>query len=68
MDLSFAHTAEDACSFAARVLRETVSADACSVGIYDMLRVELSANGEFNITEFGGTFAQFTEEVERCLG
>jgi prolyl oligopeptidase len=23
------------------------------VGIYDMLRVELSANGEFNITEFG---------------
>lgn len=24
-----------------------------SVGIYDMLRVELSANGEFNITEFG---------------
>jgi prolyl oligopeptidase len=24
-----------------------------SVGIYDMLRVELSANGEFNTTEFG---------------
>lgn len=24
-----------------------------SVGIYDMLRVELSPNGEFNITEFG---------------
>ncbi|HMN41127.1 MAG TPA: prolyl oligopeptidase family serine peptidase [Phycisphaerales bacterium] len=24
-----------------------------SVGIYDMLRVELSSNGEFNITEFG---------------
>jgi prolyl oligopeptidase len=23
------------------------------VGIYDMLRVELSANGEFNVTEFG---------------
>ena len=23
------------------------------VGIYDMLRVELSANGAFNITEFG---------------
>jgi prolyl oligopeptidase len=23
------------------------------VGIYDMLRVELSPNGEFNITEFG---------------
>ncbi len=26
---------------------------ASSVGIYDMLRVELSANGEFNVTEFG---------------
>ena len=24
-----------------------------SVGIYDMLRVELSPNGAFNITEFG---------------
>jgi prolyl oligopeptidase len=24
-----------------------------SVGIYDMLRVELSANGAFNVTEFG---------------
>ena len=26
---------------------------ASSVGIYDMLRVELSANGAFNVTEFG---------------
>jgi len=30
-----------------------VKAIVASVGIYDMLRVELSANGEFNITEFG---------------
>ncbi|MBA3484635.1 MAG: S9 family peptidase [Pirellulales bacterium] len=30
-----------------------VRAIVASVGIYDMLRVELSANGEFNITEFG---------------
>jgi prolyl oligopeptidase len=32
---------------------EIAKAVISSVGIYDMLRVELSANGEFNITEFG---------------
>jgi prolyl oligopeptidase len=32
---------------------ELVKAVVASVGIYDMLRVELSPNGEFNITEFG---------------
>jgi prolyl oligopeptidase len=32
---------------------ELVKAVISHVGIYDMLRVELSPNGEFNITEFG---------------
>ncbi len=32
---------------------EMFKAVVSSVGIYDMLRVELSSNGEFNITEFG---------------
>ena len=32
---------------------ELMQAVVSLVGIYDMLRVELSANGEFNITEFG---------------
>ncbi|HEX6961398.1 MAG TPA: alpha/beta fold hydrolase, partial [Lacipirellula sp.] len=32
---------------------DLVEAVVASVGIYDMLRVELSPNGEFNITEFG---------------
>jgi prolyl oligopeptidase len=32
---------------------ELMKAVVSLVGIYDMLRVELSANGEFNITEFG---------------
>lgn len=32
---------------------DLVRAVVSHVGIYDMLRVELSANGEFNITEFG---------------
>jgi len=32
---------------------ELVKAVVSLVGIYDMLRVELSPNGEFNITEFG---------------
>lgn len=32
---------------------ELVKAVVSHVGIYDMLRVELSPNGEFNITEFG---------------
>ena len=38
MDLSFATSAEDACSFAARVIREHVSADACTVSLYDIDR------------------------------
>jgi prolyl oligopeptidase len=32
---------------------ELVKAVVSSVGIYDMLRVELSPNGEFNVPEFG---------------
>ena len=32
---------------------ESVAAVMSSVGIYDMLRVELSPNGAFNVTEFG---------------
>ncbi len=32
---------------------ESVAAVVSSVGIYDMLRVELSPNGAFNVTEFG---------------
>jgi prolyl oligopeptidase len=32
---------------------ELAKAVVSSVGIYDMLRVELSANGAFNVTEFG---------------
>ncbi len=32
---------------------ELFGAVVAHVGIYDMLRVELSANGQFNITEFG---------------
>lgn len=32
---------------------EVAKAVAASVGIYDMLRVELDANGAFNVTEFG---------------
>ena len=32
---------------------ESVAAIVSSVGIYDMLRVELSPNGAFNVTEFG---------------
>jgi len=32
---------------------DLVSAVVSSVGIYDMLRVELSPNGAFNVTEFG---------------
>ncbi len=32
---------------------ELVSAVVSAVGIYDMLRVELSPNGAFNVTEFG---------------
>lgn len=32
---------------------EVIKAVVAHVGIYDMLRVELSANGAFNVTEFG---------------
>ena len=32
---------------------EAIAAVVSSVGIYDMLRVELSSNGAFNVTEFG---------------
>jgi prolyl oligopeptidase len=41
---------------------ESVAAIVSSVGIYDMLRVELSPNGAFNVTEFGTVKdeAQFT--------
>ncbi len=42
MDLSFAQSSEDACAFAARVIRDTVLVDACTVSLYDIDRDEFT--------------------------